>query len=73
MVTYLVAGGSRGIGRAIVGMLAQPGNRVEVWSRSADGLEPSDAVQHVACDFTDLAPLPEPSESVQGRCTAPER
>ena len=71
MGTYLVAGGSRGIGRAIVGMLAQPGNRVEVWSRSADGLEPSDAVQHVACDFTDPAQLPEPPGSIQGAVYCP--
>ena len=71
MGTYLVAGGSRGIGRELVGMLGQPGNRVEVWSRSADGLEPNEAVHHVPCDFTDPAPLPEPAESIQGAVYCP--
>jgi NAD(P)-dependent dehydrogenase (short-subunit alcohol dehydrogenase family) len=71
MSTYLVAGGSRGIGRELVGMLAQPGNRVEVWSRSNDGLEPNDTVRHVPCDVTDPAPLPAPPESIQGAVYCP--
>lgn len=71
MGTYLVAGGSRGIGRELVGMLAQPGRRVEVWSRTADGLEPTGTVRHTACDLTDPAPLPDPPESVQGAVYCP--
>lgn len=71
MGNYLVAGGSRGIGRELVGMLAVPGNRVEVWSRTADGIAPTDTVRHTPCDFTDAAPLPDLSESVQGAVYCP--
>lgn len=70
MSTYLIAGGSRGIGRELVGMLAQPGNRVEVWSRSADGLDVNDVVHH-PCDITEPAPLPEPPDSLQGAVYCP--
>lgn len=71
MVTYLIAGGSRGIGLELVGRLAPSASRVDVWSRAADGLEPGGPVQHVACDITAADPLPEPPESIQGAAYCP--
>lgn len=70
MTTYLVAGGSRGIGRELVDMLSRQGNRVEVWSRSADGLDINDVV-HRPCDVTDPGPLPDPPESLHGAVYCP--
>lgn len=71
MHTYLVAGASRGIGLELVGQLARPDTRIEVWSRTAGDLPVGEGVRHVTCDVTDPAPLPEPPESIQGAVYCP--
>ena len=72
MSTYLVAGGSRGIGREIVRLLAPGATRIDVWSRSAGDLAPDGVVRHAVADLTDAtAPLPDPPESVQGAVYCP--
>jgi len=71
MSTYLIAGGSRGIGLELVRLLAPSASRVDVWSRSVDGLEPGGPVRHIACDITAADPLPEPPESIQGAAYCP--
>ena len=71
MSSYLVAGGSRGIGLELVGLLAPAASRIDVWSRSADELTVGGPVHHLACDLTSDAPLPEPPESIQGAAYCP--
>lgn len=71
MSTYVIAGGSRGIGLEIVEMLATSASRIDVWSRSEDGLTPAGPVRHIPCDFTSGDPLPELPESVQGAVYCP--
>lgn len=70
--TYVVAGGSRGIGLELVRLLAPSAARVDVWSRSVGGLEPGGVVRHAACDFADPAgPLPEPPDAIHGAIYCP--
>ena len=69
MSTYVIAGGSRGIGLELVRMLAPSAARIDVWSRSAGELPPS--VRHIPCDITAADPLPEPPESIQGAVYCP--
>lgn len=65
--TYVVAGGSRGIGREIVRRLAPMAERIDVWSRAVDELEPVGSVHHHPCDLSAPAgPLPEPPASIHG-------
>lgn len=71
MSTYLIAGGSRGIGLEIVDRLAPTASRIDVWSRSADGLAVGETVRHLPCDFTADDPMPEPPESIQGAVYSP--
>ncbi|WP_313676164.1 SDR family oxidoreductase [Mycolicibacterium sp.] len=71
MSNYLVAGGSRGIGLELVGLLAPSASQVDVWSRSVDGLEPGGRVRHLVCDITAPDPLPELPESIQGAAYCP--
>ncbi len=71
MSSYLIAGGTRGIGLELVRMLAPSAARIDVWSRSADGLLADGAIRHHPCDITDPAPLPEPPESIQGAVYCP--
>ena len=49
MSTYVIAGGSRGIGLELVRMLAPSAARIDVWSRSAGELPPSVRGIHVNC------------------------
>jgi 3-oxoacyl-[acyl-carrier protein] reductase len=71
MSTYLIAGGSRGIGLDLVRQLAPTAQRIDVWSRSADDLAAGGPVQHRSCDLTSTNPLPEPPESIQGAVYCP--
>ena len=72
MSTYLIAGGSRGIGLELVRLLAPQASRIDVWSRSVDELQTTAVVSHAVADFTDTAaPLPEAPESIQGAVYCP--
>lgn len=68
----MIAGGSRGIGRALVDRLAPTAARVVVWSRSADGLDAGGVIEHAECDFA--APggtVPEPPAEIHGAVYCP--
>lgn len=70
--TYVIAGGSSGIGLELVRLLAPTATRVDVWSRTVGGLEPGGVVRHAACDFAAAdGPLPEPPEAVHGAVYCP--
>lgn len=70
--SFVVAGGSRGIGLAIVRHLAAGAARVDVWSRGVDELVPQGAVRHLPCDLADpAAALPEPPEAIDGAVYCP--
>ena len=72
MSNYLIAGGSRGIGLEIVRLLAPSAQRVDVWSRALDDLNPDGAVRHSVCDFTEAgAAMPELPDPVQGAVYCP--
>jgi NAD(P)-dependent dehydrogenase (short-subunit alcohol dehydrogenase family) len=71
VTTYLIAGGSRGIGLELVGLLAASAARIDVWSRSADGLPVGGPIRHVSCDVTGPDPMPDPPESIQGAVYCP--
>jgi 3-oxoacyl-[acyl-carrier protein] reductase len=70
--TYVIAGGSRGIGLELVRLLAPTAARIDVWSRTG-GEWPTDAdIRHLPCDFSDPAgPLPEPPEEICGAAYCP--
>ena len=71
MNTYLIAGGSRGIGRELVRLLTPAADRIDVWSREAGDLAVGGPVRHLACDVTAADSLPEPPESIQGAVYCP--
>ena len=71
MGTYLIAGGSRGIGLELVRLLEPSAARIDVWSRSTDDLTVAGPVRHHACDLTAEDPLPDPPESIQGAVYCP--
>lgn len=72
MESYLIAGGSKGIGLHLVRLLAPTAGRIDVWSRSPDELAPEPSIRHMACDLADpQAPLPEPPDSIQGAVYCP--
>ena len=50
--TYLIAGGSKGIGLALTQQLATAGATVHVYSRSIGDLSVTDNVTHHVCDFS---------------------
>lgn len=69
--SYVIAGGSHGIGFELVRLLAPAAARIDVWSRTAGELA-SSAVRHHACDFAvPDAPLPELPEEIQGAVYCP--
>ena len=71
--TYVIAGGSHGIGLEIVRLLAPTAERIDVWSRTSGDL-PSDAatIRHLPCDFADPeGPLPELPEEIHGAVYCP--
>ncbi|MFM7292547.1 MAG: SDR family NAD(P)-dependent oxidoreductase [Planctomycetia bacterium] len=70
--TYVIAGGSHGIGLELVRMLAPTADRIDVWSRTADGLPSAACIRHVPCDFAiPDGPLPEPPEEIQAAFYCP--
>ena len=70
--TYLIAGGSSGIGLELVRSLAPHAGRIDVWSRTVGGLEPGGVIHHAACDFAAAdCQLPEPPEAVHGAVYCP--
>lgn len=71
VTTYLIAGGSRGIGLELVRTLADSAARVDVWSRSAGDLPVGGPIRHVVCDVTGPDRLPDPPESIQGAVYCP--
>lgn len=72
MGNYVIAGGSRGIGLELVRLLEPQATRIDVWSRSTDGLTPGGVVQHSSADMTDTAAaLPQLPESIQGAVYCP--
>ncbi|MBU3750230.1 MAG: SDR family oxidoreductase [Mycobacterium sp.] len=71
MGTYLIAGGGRGIGGELVRRLAPSAERIDVWSRSAEGIADAAAVRHHNWDATSAEPPPEPPESIQGAVYCP--
>lgn len=70
--TYVIAGGSRGIGLELVRLLAPSAGRIDVWSRGVDDLRPEGPIRHTACDFADPAgALPEPPDEIHGAVYCP--
>lgn len=70
--TYVIAGGSSGIGLELVKMLAPTAARIDVWSRELHDLEVGDVVRHADCDFgIPDGPLPEPPEEICGAVYCP--
>ena len=70
--TYVIAGGSSGIGREVVRLLTPSAERIDVWSRSPHDLEPGGVVRHAVCDFAAAdGPLPEPPEEIHGAVYCP--
>lgn len=70
--TYVIAGGSHGIGLELVRMLSETAERIDVWSRTGDALPSAAGVRHLPCDFSDPSgPLPEPPEEVCGAVYCP--
>ena len=70
--TYVIAGGSHGIGLELVRMLSETAERIDVWSRTADSLPSAANVRHLPCDFSDPGGgLPEPPEEVCGAVYCP--
>lgn len=52
MRTYLIVGGSTGIGRSLVDLLISSGHRVVALSRDARGIDQLDGVTHIPWDIT---------------------
>lgn len=49
---YVIAGGTKGIGLALVNRLRQHASRIDVYSRQLDELKTDSVVQHHPCDFS---------------------
>jgi 3-oxoacyl-[acyl-carrier protein] reductase len=70
--TYVIAGGSHGIGLELVRMLAPTAERIDVWSRTGGDLPSAATIRHLPCDFADPAgSLPEPPEEILGAVYCP--
>jgi NAD(P)-dependent dehydrogenase (short-subunit alcohol dehydrogenase family) len=70
--TYVIAGGSSGIGLELVKMLAPTAARIDVWSRETHQLDTSGVVRHAVCDFgIPDGPLPEAPEEICGAVYCP--
>ena len=51
--TYVIAGGSKGIGLSLTNLLLDAGAKVHVYSRTTGDLPVNDQLTHRACDFLD--------------------
>ncbi|MFM7205656.1 MAG: SDR family NAD(P)-dependent oxidoreductase [Planctomycetaceae bacterium] len=70
--SYVIAGGSHGIGAELVRLLAPAAARVDVWSRTVGELEQGVVVRHGVCDFSAPdGPLPELPDVVHGAVYCP--
>ena len=69
--TFVIAGGSGGIGLEIARQLAPRAAQVQIWSRTPGELEQDHVVRHVACDFTADDPLPDAPDQVHGAVYCP--
>lgn len=70
--TYVIAGGSHGIGLELVRMLSATAERIDIWSRTGGALPSAASVRHFPCDFSDAGGvLPEPPEEVCGAVYCP--
>ena len=70
--TYVIAGGSHGIGLEIVRTLAPTAERIDVWSRTGGDLPSAATIRHLPCDFADPAgPLPDLPEEIHGAVYCP--
>lgn len=70
--TYVIAGGSHGVGLELVRALTPGAARIDVWSRGMGDLRTDDVVRHAACDFGDPdGPLPEPPDAIHGAVYCP--
>ena len=70
--TYVIAGGSHGIGLEIVRMLAPTAERIDVWSRTGGDLPSAATIRHLPCDFADPEGLlPELPEEIHGAVYCP--
>lgn len=70
--TYVIAGGSSGIGLELVRLLMPTAARIDVWSRERRDLEAGGVVRHEICDFSlpDGA-LPDLPDEIQGAVYCP--
>jgi NAD(P)-dependent dehydrogenase (short-subunit alcohol dehydrogenase family) len=65
--TYVIAGGSHGIGLEIVRLLSPTADRIDVWSRTGGDLPSAVTIRHLPCDFADPEGLlPELPEEIRG-------
>lgn len=70
--TFVIAGGSKGIGRQLVDLLLDSGASVHNFSRSSDGMPTSDRLTNHVCDFsTDDFDSVELPESIHGVAYCP--
>ena len=70
--TYVIAGGSSGIGLDLVRLLAPSAARIDVWSRTPGSLETGGVVRHATCDFSVAdGAVPELPDEIQGAVYCP--
>jgi NAD(P)-dependent dehydrogenase (short-subunit alcohol dehydrogenase family) len=70
--TYVIAGGSSGIGRELVRMLVPAAEHIDVWSREPHDLQAGGVIRHAVCDFgIPDGPLPELPEEIRGAVYCP--
>jgi 3-oxoacyl-[acyl-carrier protein] reductase len=71
MGSFVIAGGSSGIGLELVRLLLPTAERIEVWSRTPGDVPAAGSVRHVTCDCAADAPLPEPPDEIHGAVYCP--
>ena len=69
---FVIAGGSKGIGRELVNQIIDTAEQVTILSRTVGDLELSDRIKHHVVDFTDPnAPIPELPVTIDGVAYCP--